>query len=138
LVRLGQNFLSDPNLLEAIVRDSGAAATDCVLEVGAGEGVLTERLAAVARHVHVIEIDRGLEPLLTAIEGLANVKLIWGDAVRIDLASLEPVPTMMVANLPYSVATPVIMRSIFGLPSIRRWTVMVQREIADRLRADPG
>jgi 16S rRNA (adenine1518-N6/adenine1519-N6)-dimethyltransferase len=137
-VRLGQNFLADPNLLEAIVRDSKLADRDCVLEVGAGEGVLTERLAAVARQVHVIEIDRGLEPWLTGVIGLENVNLVWADAVRFDLASLEPAPTAMVANLPYSVATPVIMRTIFELPSLRRWTVMVQREIADRLRAEPG
>jgi 16S rRNA (adenine1518-N6/adenine1519-N6)-dimethyltransferase len=137
-VRLGQNFLADPNLLEAIVRDSGVAPGDCVLEVGAGEGVLTERLAAVARQVHVIEIDRGLEPWLAGVEKLENVNLIWADAVRFDLGSLEPEPTAMVANLPYAVATPVIMNTIFDLPSIRHWTVMVQREIADRLRAGPG
>lgn len=137
-MRLGQNFLADPNLLEAIVRDSGVAGPDCVLEVGAGEGVLTERLAAVARHVHVIEIDRGLEPWLTGIAALPNVNLIWADAVRFDLKSLAPEPTAMVANLPYAVATPVVMRTIFDLPSIERWTVMVQREIADRLRAEPG
>lgn len=137
-MRLGQNFLADPNLLDAIVRDAGVTADDCVLEVGAGEGVLTERLAAVVRHVHVIEIDRGLEPWLTGIVALPNVNLVWADAVRFDLASLRPEPTAMVANLPYSVATPVIMRTIFELPSIGRWTVMVQREIADRLRAEPG
>jgi 16S rRNA (adenine1518-N6/adenine1519-N6)-dimethyltransferase len=138
LVRLGQNFLADPNLLEAIVRDSKVTEADCVLEVGAGEGVLTERLAAAARQVHVIEIDRGLEPWLEGVAGLANVNLVWADAVRFNLTSLEPAPTAMVANLPYAVATPVIMRSIFELPSIQRWTVMVQREIADRLRAKPG
>ena len=137
-MRLGQNFLADPNLLEAIIRDSGLAASDCVLEVGAGEGVLTERLAAVAREVHVIEIDRGLEPWLTEVASLENVNLIWADAVRFDLTSLDPAPSAMVANLPYSVATPVIMRTIFDLPSIQHWTVMVQREIADRLRAEPG
>jgi 16S rRNA (adenine1518-N6/adenine1519-N6)-dimethyltransferase len=136
-VRLGQNFLADPNLLEAIVRDSGVTADDCVLEVGAGEGVLTERLAEIARKVHVIEIDRGLEPWLTGTAALPNVNLVWADAVRFDLGSLAPEPTAMVANLPYAVATPVIMRSIFELPSISRWTVMVQREIADRLRAEP-
>ncbi len=137
-MRLGQNFLADPNLLEAIVRDSGVTASDCVLEVGAGEGVLTERLADVAATVHVIEIDRGLEPGLAGIRALENVNLIWADAVRFDLDSLEPAPTAMVANLPYSVATPVIMKSIFELPSITRWTVMVQLEIAERLRSGPG
>ena len=137
-MRLGQNFLADPNLLEAIVRDSGVGRNDCVLEVGAGEGALTTRLAEACGRVHVIELDRGLEPALAGVAALDNVNLIWGDAVRIDLADLKPPPTAMVANLPYSVATPVIMRTIFELPSIGAWTVMVQREIADRLRAAPG
>jgi 16S rRNA (adenine1518-N6/adenine1519-N6)-dimethyltransferase len=138
LVRLGQNFLADPNLLDAIVRDAGLAPDDVVLEVGAGEGVLTERLAAAAAHVHSVEIDRGLEPALAAVAALANVSLHWGDAMAVDLAAFEPPPTAMVANLPYSVATPLILRTIELLPSLASWTVMVQREIADRLRAAPG
>jgi len=138
LVRLGQNFLADPNLLAAIVRDAELEPADVVLEVGAGEGVLTERLAAAAGHVHVIEIDRGLEPALAPVVALANVELHWGDAMKADLTELQPAPTAMVANLPYSVATPVLLRTVAELPSLRRWTVMVQREIADRLRAAPG
>ena len=138
MVRLGQNFLADPNLLDAIVRDAALSPQDVVLEVGAGEGVLTERLAAVAAHVHSVEIDLGLEPALGPIAALADVSLHWGDAMKIDLAGFEPAPTAMVANLPYSVATPLILRTIELLPSLRRWTVMVQREIADRLRAAPG
>jgi len=138
VVRLGQNFLADPNLLDAIVRDAQLAPADVVLEVGAGEGVLTERLAAVAAHVHGIEIDRGLEPALAPIAALPEVSLHWGDAMKLDLAGLAPEPTAMVANLPYSVATPLILRTIELLPSLARWTVMVQREIADRLRAAPG
>jgi 16S rRNA (adenine1518-N6/adenine1519-N6)-dimethyltransferase len=138
LVRLGQNFLADPNLLDAIVRDAELAPTDVVLEVGVGEGVLTKRLAAAAALVHAIEIDRGLEPALGAVLVLDNVELHWGDAMKADLATLDPTPTAMVANLPYSVATPVILRTIEQLPSLQTWTVMVQREIADRLRAAPG
>ena len=69
---------------------------------------------------------------------LGNVELHWGDAVKVDLAALEPAPTAMVANLPYSVATPVILRTVEELPSLRSWTVMVQREIAERLRSAPG
>ncbi len=138
MVRLGQNFLADPNLLDAIVRDAALAPADVVLEVGAGEGVLTERLAAAAAHVHTVEIDRGLEPALAPIAALPNVSLHWGDAMKVDLAALEPAPTAMVANLPYAVATPLILRTIELLPSLRRWTVMVQKEIADRLRAAPG
>lgn len=138
MVRLGQNFLADPNLLEAIVRDAELGADDVVLEVGAGEGVLSERLAAAAGRLHTVEIDRGLEQTLAPLAALPNVDLHWGDAMKLDLAALEPAPTAMVANLPYSVATPLILRTIEELPSLRRWTVMVQREIADRLRAGPG
>jgi len=138
VVRLGQNFLADPNLLDAILRDAGLEPDDVVLEVGAGEGVLTERLAGVAARLHAIELDRGLEGALDRVAALPNVELHWGDAMRIDLAALEPPPTAMVANLPYSIATPLLLRTIEQLPSLRRWTVMVQREIADRLRAAPG
>jgi 16S rRNA (adenine1518-N6/adenine1519-N6)-dimethyltransferase len=136
--RLGQNFLADPNLLDAIVRDAELDSGDVVLEVGAGEGVLTERLAAAATHVHAIELDRGLEPALAGPAERPNVELHWGDAMRIDLASLDPAPTALVASLPYSIATPLILRTIEDLPSLERWTAMVQREIADRLRAAPG
>jgi 16S rRNA (adenine1518-N6/adenine1519-N6)-dimethyltransferase len=138
MVRLGQNFLADPNLLDAIVRDAGLEPGDVVLEVGPGEGVLTERLARAASHVHAVEIDRGLEAALAAVAGRPGVELHWADAMRFDFGSLDPAPTAMVANLPYAVATPVILRTIEELPSLGAWTVMVQREIADRLRAAPG
>jgi len=138
VVRLGQNFLADTNLLDAIVRDAALAPEDVVLEVGAGEGVLTERLAAAASHVHVVEIDRGLEAALAEVAADPKVTLHWGDAMKADLAAFDPAPTAVVSNLPYSVATPVILRTIEQLPSVREWTVMVQREIADRLRAAPG
>ncbi|MEX2106039.1 MAG: 16S rRNA (adenine(1518)-N(6)/adenine(1519)-N(6))-dimethyltransferase RsmA [Solirubrobacterales bacterium] len=137
-MRLGQNFLADPNLLDAIVRDAELSPGDVVLEVGAGEGVLSERLAAAAAHLHTVEIDRRLEPALAALAALPNVSLHWGDAMKLDLAAFEPAPTAMVANLPYSIATPLILRTIEQLPSLVSWTVMVQREIADRLRAAPG
>ena len=138
MVKLGQNFLSDPNLLDAIVRDAAVVSEDVVLEVGPGEGVLTARLAGAAAHLHAIEIDRRLEPVLEPLAARPNVSLHWGDALDLDLRALDPPPTAMVANLPYAVATPVILRTIEELPSLERWTVMVQREIADRLRAAPG
>jgi 16S rRNA (adenine1518-N6/adenine1519-N6)-dimethyltransferase len=138
VVRLGQNFLADPNLLDAIVRDAELEPTDVVLEVGAGEGVLTQRLAAVAAHIHTVEIDRNLEPVLAPLAARPEVELHWGDAMKLDLAGFDPVPSAIVANLPYSIATPLILRTIEQLHSVRRWTVMVQREIADRLRAAPG
>lgn len=138
MVRLGQNFLADPNLLDAIVRDSGVGAEDVVLEIGTGEGVLTERLAAVAGHVHTIEIDRGLEPKLDELVRQVDFDLHWGDAARFDYGTLRPVPTAVVANLPYAVATPVILKTIEELWRVKTWTVMVQLEIAERLRAAPG
>jgi 16S rRNA (adenine1518-N6/adenine1519-N6)-dimethyltransferase len=138
VVRLGQNFLADPNLLDAIVRDAELHPDDVVLEVGAGEGALSERLAEVVAHLHSVELDRGLAEALEPLAARPNVSLHWADAMRIDFSALRPVPTAVVSNLPYSVATPVILRTIEELPSVRRWTVMVQREIADRLRAAPG
>jgi 16S rRNA (adenine1518-N6/adenine1519-N6)-dimethyltransferase len=138
VVRLGQNFLADPNLLDAILRDAELERGDVMLEVGAGEGVLTERLAAVATHVHAVELDRGLEPALAPVAARPNVELHWGDAMRLDLSALRPAPSSVVANLPYSIATPLLLRTIEELPTLRRWTVMVQREIAERLRAAPG
>jgi 16S rRNA (adenine1518-N6/adenine1519-N6)-dimethyltransferase len=139
MVRLGQNFLADTNLLEAIVRDAELEPGDVALEIGGGEGALTERIAERVKHVHVVELDRrladGLEELA---ERAGNVSVVRGDAMRIDLGVLEPAPTTVPSNLPYSVATPVLLRTISALPTVERWTVMVQREIADRLRAAPG
>ena len=137
-MRLGQNFLADPNLLAAIVRESGAGAGDVVLEVGAGAGVLSRELAQRAGHLHAVELDRRLQPELSELAQAANVSLHWGDAMKLDLGGLRPAPTMVVANLPYSVATPLIIRTIEQLPGVQSWTVMVQREIAERLRAVPG
>jgi 16S rRNA (adenine1518-N6/adenine1519-N6)-dimethyltransferase len=139
MVRLGQNFLADPNLLDAIVRDAELEPGDVALEIGGGEGALTERIADRVAHVHVIELDGrladGLEELT---EQAGNVSVVRGDAMRLDLGLLDPAPTTVPSNLPYSIATPVLLRTIAELPAVVRWTVMVQREIADRLRAAPG
>ncbi len=137
--RLGQNFLADTNLLDAIARSAELSAEDVVLEIGGGEGVLTRRVAPAAARVWVVELDRRLEAALGAVATEhPNVEVVWGDAMRMDLARLDPAPTKVVSNLPYSIATPVILRTIAELPSVGAWTVMVQREIADRLRAAPG
>lgn len=139
MVRLGQNFLADPNLLDAIVREAGLRPDDVVLEVGGGEGVLSERLAARVAKLHVVELDEGLRPELDGLAGREPVvEMTWGDAMHVDLAALDPAPNAMVANLPYSIATPLILRTIADLPGLERWTVMVQREIADRLGASPN
>ena len=127
MARLGQNFLADPNLLDAIVRDAGLGPDDVVLEVGAGEGVLTERLAG-ARRPPPRDRDRPRAGAgARADRGAAERDLHWGDAMKLDLGALDPAPTAMVANLPYSVATPVLLRTIEELPTLGRWTVMVQR-----------
>ena len=138
-MRLGQNFLADSNLLDAIVRDAELEPGDVALEIGGGEGVLTERIAERVAHVHVVELDGQLAAALEELaERAGNVSVVRGDAMRLDLAALEPAPTTVPSNLPYSVATPVLLRTIAELPGVARWTVMVQREIADRLRAEPG
>jgi 16S rRNA (adenine1518-N6/adenine1519-N6)-dimethyltransferase len=139
VVRLGQNFLADPNLLAALVRDAELGSGDVVLEVGGGEGALTEAVAPRVRWVHVIELDERLRDDLEAVAAEhRNVGVRFADAMRLDLPSLDPPPTRVVSNLPYSIATPVILRTIAELSAVERWTVMVQREIADRLRAPPG
>jgi 16S rRNA (adenine1518-N6/adenine1519-N6)-dimethyltransferase len=138
--RLGQNFLADPNLLDAIVREAALTPDDVVLEVGGGGGALTERLVPAARWLHVIEIDERLRDELESLaeESAGGMDLVWGDAMKVDLTRLAPAPTKMVANLPYSIATPLLIRTIAELPSVESWVVMVQREIADRLRSEPG
>jgi 16S rRNA (adenine1518-N6/adenine1519-N6)-dimethyltransferase len=129
----GQHFLRDPNILEVIGRLAELAPDDVVLEIGPGQGVLTRFLADRVRRVHAVEIDRALEP---ALGGLAdNVDVVFGDALQIELPQDA---TKLVANLPYNVATPLIVESLDGLPNVRLWCVMVQREVADRLFASPG
>jgi 16S rRNA (adenine1518-N6/adenine1519-N6)-dimethyltransferase len=136
---LGQHFLVDENILGVIGRLAELGADDVVLEVGPGLGVLTEYLADRVALVHAVELDRGLQLHLDErLQGRANVELVFGDALRLDLAALDPAPTKFVANLPYNVATPLIVESLDGLPSVVHWTVMVQREVADRLFAQPG
>jgi 16S rRNA (adenine1518-N6/adenine1519-N6)-dimethyltransferase len=136
---LGQHFLVDENILGVIGRLAELDRDDVVLEVGPGLGILTRYLADQVRRVHAVELDRSLEPHLTAaLEGRPNVEVLFGDALRLDLAALDPRPTKLVANLPYSIATPMVVESLDGLPSVERWCVMVQREVADRFVAAPG
>ena len=135
---LGQHFLVDENLLAVIDRFAELGPEDVVLEVGPGLGVLTNYLADRVAHVHAVELDRSLEPpLRKALGGRESVELHFGDALRLDLAALEPTPTKLVSNLPYNIATPLIVESLDGLPNIELWCVMVQREVADRLFAQP-
>jgi 16S rRNA (adenine1518-N6/adenine1519-N6)-dimethyltransferase len=136
---LGQHFLVDENILGVIGRLAELEQDDVVLEIGPGLGVLTDYLAERVSLVHAVELDRALEPhLAERFAGRDNVKFHFGDALRLDLAALEPAPRKLVANLPYNVATPLVVESLDGLPSIEHWTVMVQREVADRFFADPS
>ena len=137
--RLGQHFLVDENLVDLSVRTAGVGPDDVVLEVGAGIGVLTAALARAARQVHTIELDRRIEPVLGEIlEPFDNVTVHWGDAMDLAWSLPAEPPTLMVANLPYNIATPLVLESTWRLPTLRAWGVMVQREVADRWAATPG
>ena len=136
---LGQNFLVDSNILGVISRAGEVAGADVVLEIGGGLGVLSEHLAALARHVHVIEIDARLEPpLREALAPFTNATLHIADAMTLELAALEPAPTKVIANLPYGIAAGAILRTVEELGSVTRWVAMVQREVGERLAAPSG
>ena len=136
---LGQNFLIDDNILRVIGEAAELEPADVVLEVGGGLGVLSEYLAPRVAHLHVVEVDRSLEgPLLDAVGSLGNVSIHFGDAVKMELAALDPLPDKVVANLPYGVAATVLLKSIAELPDAELWVAMMQREVADRLAAAPG
>jgi 16S rRNA (adenine1518-N6/adenine1519-N6)-dimethyltransferase len=133
---LGQNFLIDPNIIDVISRLAALSPEDVVLEIGGGEGILTRRLVAEASFVQLIEIDPGLaDGLVDALDGHGALHV--GDAVSWDLASLVPAPTRMVANLPYSVAATVVLKTVFET-AITDWVVMVQKEVGERFAAAPG
>jgi 16S rRNA (adenine1518-N6/adenine1519-N6)-dimethyltransferase len=135
---LGQHFLVDENLLGVIGRLAELRPADVVLEVGPGRGVLTRYLAERVHLVHAIELDRTLEERLeSTLADVQNVRIVFADALRIDLGELQPAPAKLVANLPYNIATPLVVESLGHLPSIQRWCVMVQREVADRFFASP-
>ena len=135
---LGQHFLVDQNIVGVIGRLAELHADDVVLEIGPGTGVLTAYLADRVARVHAVELDRSLEPQLRDRFATASVDLHFADALDVDYASLEPPPSKLVANLPYNVATPLVVESVERLPSVERWCVMVQREIADRFFAAPA
>jgi 16S rRNA (adenine1518-N6/adenine1519-N6)-dimethyltransferase len=136
---LGQHFLVDENILRVIERLAEIQPDEVVLEIGPGQGVLTAFLAERAGLVHAVELDRRLQPHLEERFGAADkVQLHFADALRLDPGVLEPPPSKLVANLPYNVATPIVVESLDGLPSVTFWCVMVQREVADRFFAQPG
>jgi 16S rRNA (adenine1518-N6/adenine1519-N6)-dimethyltransferase len=137
---LGQNFLIDSNILDVIARAAELAPDDVVLEIGGGVGVLSEHLAERVAHVHVVEVDRGLEPALRdALDPFGTRATLWlADAMTLDLGALDPAPTKVVANLPYGIAAGAILRTIEQLPSVTRWVAMVQKEVGERFAARAG
>jgi 16S rRNA (adenine1518-N6/adenine1519-N6)-dimethyltransferase len=134
---LGQNFVIDPNTIRKVVEVAGVSEGDNVLEIGAGAGSLTLGLASVAAHVTAVEVDPRLLPVLKdTLSGAGNVDVVAGDALEMPLGSFGT--GSLVANLPYSLATPMVLRVLREVPEIRRLTVMTQREAGQRLAAGPG
>jgi len=131
---LGQHFLVDENILGVIGRLAELDPADVVLEIGPGLGVLTRYLADRVGWVHAAEIDRSLEP---GLRDIPRTALHWGDALALEPEALDPPPGKLVANLPYNVATPLVVESLDRYPAITLWCVMVQREVADRFFAPP-
>src|SRR3954447_7489015 len=136
--KLGQNFVHDPNTVRRIVAAAGIRPDDVVLEVGPGLGSLTLGLVGVAAHVHAVEIDPTLAAALPQTVRSDRLTVHQVDALKISAADLAPAPTMLVANLPYNVAVPVVLHLLATLPTLHGGLVMVQKEVADRLVAGPG
>jgi 16S rRNA (adenine1518-N6/adenine1519-N6)-dimethyltransferase len=129
----------DKNVLHAIVDQAKVEPDDVVLEVGAAGGLLTRPVLERARLVHAFEIDRRWLPRLHELAAADPRLIVYeGDALKADLAALDPAPTAVVANLAYNIAIPLVMTTIAELPSVRRWAVMVQRELGERLFASPS
>jgi|SRR5579875_41549 len=137
--RLGQNFTVDRAVLEAVLEIAKPGRTAAVLEVGGGTGSLSALLAPAVGHLHVVEIDRRLaQPLQAALCPFQNVTVHWGDALALDPATFTPPPTELVANLPYGIAATLLLKLALTYPPLRRFTVMVQREVGQRLIARPA
>ena len=134
---LGQNFVIDPNTIRKVVDVAGDLSDKIVLEIGAGAGSLTLGLAGVARRVIAVEFDVRVVPALReALLGIDNVEVAVADAMKLDYARLEA--TVMVANLPYNIAVPLVITVLENAPQITSLTVMTQREVGERLAATPG
>jgi len=136
---LGQHFLADPNLVRKLVGLAAAQPGAPVVEVGAGTGTLTRALGRAGFRVVAYEVDQRLRPLLAEVlEGLDNVEMRFVDALAVLPADLEEGPWTLVANLPYNVGTPLLLKMLTDGSNVHRFVVMVQREVADRLTAGPG
>ena len=142
--KFGQNFLIDPHVLHKIIKAAGVTKDDCVLEIGPGIGTMTQYLADQARHVVAVEIDKNLMPILEeTLREYENITVINEDILKMDIHKLAEDyngsrPIKVVANLPYYITTPIIMGLFESHVPIDNITVMVQREVADRMQAEPG
>ena len=141
---LGQNFLSDKNIIDAIIEGSEIGAEDLVIEIGPGMGVLTAAAAECASRVVAVEIDRHLIPILTeTLEDYDNVELINADVMKTDLSEVvEKYRTSgkvrIIGTLPYSITTPIVMKLLEERVPADSITIMMQKEVADRIKASPG
>ncbi len=143
--KFGQNFLIDTHVLEKIIRAADITKDDCVLEIGPGIGTMTQYLCENAGKVIAVEIDKNLIPILTedTLAAYDNVKVINSDVLKLDLKKLAEEenggrPIKVVANLPYYITTPIIMGLFEAGVPLASITVMVQKEVADRMQAGPG
>ena len=142
--KYGQNFLVDPNVLERVMDAAGVSGEDCVLEIGPGIGTMTQLLAERAGKVVAVEIDRNLIPILEeTLAPYSNVTVINEDILKLDVEETirvrgEGRPVKVVANLPYYITTPIIMSLLEGGAPLESITVMVQKEVAERMQAGPG
>jgi 16S rRNA (adenine1518-N6/adenine1519-N6)-dimethyltransferase len=139
---LGQNFVADPNTVRRIARLAALGPDDRILEIGAGLGSLTLALAETEARVVAVELDRHVLPVLRSVVEPAGVEVVEGDALTLDLQGLlaarDPRPWGLVANLPYNVATPLVMRVLTEVAAVDRLLVMVQREVGERMAAGVG
>ncbi|HEX8863091.1 MAG TPA: 16S rRNA (adenine(1518)-N(6)/adenine(1519)-N(6))-dimethyltransferase RsmA [Actinomycetes bacterium] len=136
---LGQHHLVDPNTARKMVRLAGVEPGETVLEIGPGLGSLTLALRAAGARVVAVEADERVLPALAdALGDDPEVEVVHGDALRVDLAAAAPGAAKLVANLPYNVAATIVLRVLTDFPSLERLTVMVQREVGERLAAAPG
>lgn len=139
---LGQNFITDSNLLDAIVADSGINGDDTVVEIGTGAGTLTRAIAKVAKKVYSFEVDRNLQPVLAlSLQGVDNAEVIFRDVLKMkddELKSVVGDSFKVVANLPYYITTPLAMRFIESTLDVKSVTIMVQKEVALRFVAKPN
>ena len=142
--KYGQNFLVDARVLETIVREAGITEDDFVLEIGPGIGTMTQYLAAAAREVTTVEVDKMLIPILEdTLKSFDNVSVIHADILKVDIAEIaqkknDGKPIKVVANLPYYITTPIIMQLLESRAPIESITVMVQTEVAERMQTGPG